>query len=171
MGYPVFYADDEAKKLYYDNDVIRDLKSTISEDLYKGNIPDFGKISEFVFSCRENNKLLSDRLLAHLYPVLLKWIADNPSDINIVEAAVLYESGWDKYVDVVLCVYCDEKIRIERIKKRNINNTANYIDRIKYQLPDEVKREKADYVIDNDGVKPLLPQIVEFLKFVEKWKE
>ena len=40
MGYPVFYADDEAKKLYYDNDVIRDLKSTISEDLYKGKIID-----------------------------------------------------------------------------------------------------------------------------------
>ena len=60
-------------------------------------------------------------------------------------------------------VYAPMEIRIRRALERDAVSREEIIRRIESQLPDEVKKEKSDYVIFNDGEKALLPQITAFL--------
>ena len=56
-----------------------------------------------------------------------------------------------------------EKERGGRILERDSVSREEIIRRIESQLPDEMKKEKSDYVIFNDGEQALLPQITAFL--------
>ena len=60
-------------------------------------------------------------------------------------------------------VYAPMEIRIGRALERDAVSREEVIRRIESQLPDEVKKEKSDYVIFNDGEQALLPQISTFL--------
>ena len=66
-------------------------------------------------------------------------------------------------VDTTLMVYAPMEIRIGRILERDSVSREEIIRRIESQLPDEMKKEKSDYVIFNDGEQALLPQITAFL--------
>ena len=60
-------------------------------------------------------------------------------------------------------VYAPMEIRIRRALERDAVSREEIIRRIESQLPDEVKKEKSDYEIFNDGEQALLPQITAFL--------
>ena len=68
-----------------------------------------------------------------------------------------------RIVDTTLMVYAPMEIRIGRILERDSVSREEIIRRIESQLPDEMKKEKSDYVIFNDGEQALLPQITAFL--------
>ncbi|MDD4141872.1 MAG: dephospho-CoA kinase [Bacteroidales bacterium] len=166
LGYPVFYADDEAKKLYYNHQVAAKLKAEISTSFYKdANIPDLKKISDFIFSSPENATKVTNILYPFLTQTLLEWqeANDNKARYCFVEAAMLFESGWNNLFKKVVCVYCREIVRFERIKIRNGERAAEYINRAQFQMPDEQKNKLADFVIVNDGTRALLPQILLML--------
>ena len=65
-------------------------------------------------------------------------------------------------------VYAPMEIRISRVLERDAVSREEVIRRIKSQLPDEIKKEKADHVIINDGQQALLPQIRAFLTGLRK---
>ena len=81
----------------------------------------------------------------------------------IKAVAILFESGFNRIVDTTLMVYAPMEIRIGRILERDSVSREEIIRRIESQLPDEMKKEKSDYVIFNDGEQALLPQITAFL--------
>ena len=60
-------------------------------------------------------------------------------------------------------VYAPMEVRIKRALERDVVSREEVIRRIESQLPDEVKKEKSDYVVFNDGKQALLPQITAFL--------
>ena len=68
----------------------------------------------------------------------------------IVDAPLLYESGFDKECDVTVCVIADEDIRIQRIVERDGISEEDAIKRIKGQMMDEELLRRADYVIVNN---------------------
>ncbi len=73
------------------------------------------------------------------------------SKIVILDAPVLFESGFDDMCDLTVGVVASEEIRIERIIKRDgISREKAYV-RIKNQHSDDWFREKCDIVIENDG--------------------
>ena len=51
-------------------------------------------------------------------------------------------------------VYAPMEIRISRVLERDAVSREEVIRRIKSQLPDEIKKEKADHVIINAANKP-----------------
>ena len=69
----------------------------------------------------------------------------------LVDAPLLFESGFDKECDFVIAVIADEYSRIMRIVNRD-NITAEKAKlRIKSQLSDEYLEANSKYVIKNDG--------------------
>lgn len=64
---------------------------------------------------------------------------------------LVYEAGWDKAWDCVICVGAPSALQRERLRSRgHTEKEAN--DRIAAQWPIEEKMKRADYVIFNSGM-------------------
>ena len=76
-----------------------------------------------------------------------------------IESAILFESGFDDIVDKVVMVYAPLDTRISRVMKRDNTTEAKVLERINSQMDDDDKMSRSDFVIENDGIKPLDEQI------------
>jgi len=68
-----------------------------------------------------------------------------------VSVPQLYETGWEVYFDYVLLIIADDKVRLERLLKRNNITEDAAQKRLAAQISQEEKIKKADFVIDNSG--------------------
>ncbi|MFH1158149.1 MAG: dephospho-CoA kinase [Pseudomonadota bacterium] len=92
--------------------------------------------------------------------------------IVALDIPLLFETGWEKRVDVTLCVSASPDVQRRRVLERP-NMTSEKFDRIVAgQLPDAEKRKRADYVVDTDksldDMREQLRQIVGKLKAKKK---
>ena len=72
--------------------------------------------------------------------------------VVIVEAALLAEKkGLLKLIDILILVSVDERLRINRIKKRDGLSSEEILLRIRSQMSDDEKASLTDLVIDNTG--------------------
>jgi dephospho-CoA kinase len=69
----------------------------------------------------------------------------------IVDAPLLFESGYDKKCDYLLAVTASEQLRTDRIVKRDGITQEEAKRRIKTQMSDEKLKELCDFFILNDG--------------------
>ena len=80
------------------------------------------------------------------------------------ESALLIEAGLLKTVDKLLVVTSDIALRTERIKKRDNLNKEEIEKILKRQLSDADKIKKADWVIENNEQKLIIPQVLKIHK-------
>lgn len=79
----------------------------------------------------------------------------------IVDAPVLFESGFDKECDEIICVLADRDVRITRIMSRDGIARDAAEKRIASQMPDETLISKCDHVIyNNSDIESLREQIL-----------
>ena len=73
----------------------------------------------------------------------------------LVDAPVLFESGFDKICDITICVTADRQEKIDRIIARDRISRVNAICRLASQKSDSELRELCNYEIDNSsGARP-----------------
>lgn len=72
-------------------------------------------------------------------------------EFAIVDAPLLFESGFDKECDVIIAVTADKEQRVLRIVKRDGLSPEAARDRIESQLSDGELVSRSDYVITNNG--------------------
>ena len=92
--------------------------------------------------------------------------------VMVVVVPLMFESGFDELCDCVIDVACNEEVRINRLINRD-NITRELAENIiKAQLSDKERREKSDYIIENDTtVERLENKALEVLKIIlEKQK-
>jgi dephospho-CoA kinase len=90
------------------------------------------------------------------------------SKIVIVEAALIFESGFEKYNDYTILIYSGVKNRTARVQKRSKLKTSLIKSIMKLQMPENEKKMKADIVIENDGTKKELQKRIKFVYGVLK---
>ena len=79
----------------------------------------------------------------------------------IVDAPVLFESGFDNECDEIICVVADREIRTCRIMSRDGITRDAAEKRIASQMPDEILISKCDHVIyNNSDIESLREQIL-----------
>ncbi len=83
---------------------------------------------------------------------------------TLVDAPVLFESGFDSMCDVTICVTAPDELKIDRIVKRDKIPRAKAIARIQSQLTNEKLRELCTYEIVNDEGCDIDGQIMSILK-------
>jgi len=71
--------------------------------------------------------------------------------IFVSEAALTIESGFTRFFDRIVVVYCPQKIQVERLMKRDAMPAREARERIRSQMPGEKKIPFADYLIDTSG--------------------
>ena len=149
----------DTDKVYRD---LTDRKSHCLDELvcvFGGDIlTEFGalnraKLRDIVFADREKLKQLNS--ITHKY--ILGEVRSIISDAEkqgalgaLVDAPLLYESGFDTECDYVVAVVADRKNRIARIMKRDNITELQATARIDSQIPNGELISKADFVIVND---------------------
>lgn len=74
-----------------------------------------------------------------------------PDKLVIGDVPLLYESGMEGLFQEIVVVYADPVVQLERLVARNGLTPEEALLRINAQLPMELKRKRADAVIDNSG--------------------
>lgn len=75
----------------------------------------------------------------------------DPNGIIVLEAAVLFEAGWQRTVDEVWAVIVDPELAVARACARDGLSPEDVRRRIDAQIGNDERRARADVVIDNSG--------------------
>ena len=164
LGIPVFNADDQARKCMSENEVLKhDIQNVFGNNVYNKGLLQNKILADIVFN--NNQKLEELNKLVH--PVVKQrfdsWSVEQTSRIIIKEAAILFESNSHLGLDKVICVSAPKENRIERVIKRDNTSREQVLLRIETQMPQNEKEKLSDFVIINDDVKLLLPQIIKII--------
>tara|TARA_B100001250_G_scaffold81365_1_gene67036 strand:+ start:32502 stop:33095 length:594 start_codon:yes stop_codon:yes gene_type:complete len=158
---PVFNADVEAKKCMVEDESLKqEIQNVFGSKVYIAGLLQTKKLADIVFNDSENLEKLN-RLV---HPVVRQsfedWCRKQKSRIIIKEAAILFESDSHLDLDKVICVSAPEEIRIKRVVRRDKISKENVISIIQKQMPQVEKQKASDFVIVNDGVQLIIPQII-----------
>ena len=152
MGCSIYHADDIAKRLYKKN---VSLKKKLIKSFGAGVLDNKERISllklrKLVFSSKLNQRRVG--MIVHPFVIseIMKRINLDRKSFIVVEAALIFETNFDKYLDYTILVYSDIKKRVKRVVKRN-NITGSDVKKIiKLQIPEKEKIKKADFVVSNN---------------------
>jgi dephospho-CoA kinase len=163
MGYPVFYSDHEAKRLYDENPLLqKQLVDLFGPAIYRDGQLNKAFLAQQLFSSAE----LKAQVTALVHPLVRKafevWAQQQASDLVFNEAAILFETGAYKDFDATVLVMAPIETRIERVQKRDLISREAVLQRIANQWPDSKKMNLTTYIITNDG-QPLLQQIEDVI--------
>lgn len=165
-GIPVFDADREAKNLNDSSSVIREkLIGCFGPDLYRNDRLDRKMLAELIFNNEENLRMANAIIHPELARAFGEWAAErNGHPLVAIDAALLFEAGFQSMLDRTVTVVAPLETRIERVVKRDNLSPDQITARANCQLSDERKAELADFVILNDGRHSLLEQVDEILR-------
>jgi dephospho-CoA kinase len=163
MGYPVFYSDQEAKRLYDENPLLqKQLVALFGPAIYRDGQLNKAFLAQQLFS----NAELKAQVTALVHPLVRKafevWAQQQASDLVFNEAAILFETGAYKDFDATVLVTAPIETRIERVQKRDLISREAVLQRIANQWPDSKKMNLTTFIITNDG-QPLLQQIEDVI--------
>lgn len=166
---PVYIADTESKRLVATSPVIKEkLINIYGEELFEGGVLNKALLASHIF----NDKAKLEQVNAIIHPEVEKdfkeWVISHAhSPVIAHEAAILFESGFNKLMDKIVMVYTPLEIRLERTMKRDHTTREKVLERIHNQMPDEEKAKLSDFVIVNDGAHSLIEQVLDILKQVK----
>ena len=165
-GYPIFYCDDEAKRIIRsDRKVQQALIELVGTNVYNEE----GKLVKPVLAaylCR--GKAYAAQVDAIVHPrvgeCFLEWCERQTTDKVFMECALLFESGFDRYVDFTIHVAAPQAVRLSRVMTRDNVSHEKAMEWMALQMPEEEKAQRADYIINNDGETEIEPQIRQILE-------
>jgi len=165
-GYFVIDADKVARELVEKGTpVLQELVGTFGgQILTEDGELDRRALAEIAFSNPSQKKQL-DQVMHHRILEKIELMMENlPSaEVVFVDAALIFEAGWNQYFDQVWLVDASEEIRRERIRMRDDLTRVQILERMNAQLNSYERRQRADRVLWNEGSKEELYEQVERL--------
>lgn len=133
------------------------------------------EIGKIVFaSCEERQWVdrMSHPLIRKEMRQQLEQYRKQGARVVFLDIPLLFESGWDKLLDTVWVVYVDPPTQLKRLMARNQLSTVLAEQRIASQMSLDEKKNRADFVIDNNGTREYtiqqLEQIWEDLQTIQE---
>ena len=161
LDIPVYYADNIAKQLMQeDESLINSIKLHFGDSCYEAGKLNRAYLSSIVFNDKSKLELLN----SIVHPVTIAH-AENLMSIQtapycIKEAALIFESNSNKNLDFVVGVHSPENLRINRIISRDNISENEIKSRIDAQMNEVEKMAKCDFVINNNEIELLIPQVI-----------
>lgn len=107
------------------------------------------EFADYVFKDEVKVKKLNEITHPLILDITLK--RSSGGRIYMINTPLLFESGFDKYMDKTITVGSDENQIIQRGNFRDGLSESDIKLRLKHQIPLKEKRKLADYYIDNSG--------------------
>ena len=165
LGVPVYDADSHAKALMTtDGILVSQIKKEFGDLSYH---PDGALnrkwLADHVFADEQKLEKLNGLVHPRVALDYEAWVAGYRNVAYVLkEAALLFESGSYRLLDMIVVVSAPESVRQKRVLLRDIHRTVEQFKEIvEKQLPEQEKVDRADYIIVNDDVTMVLPQILK----------
>ncbi len=152
-GWPVFYCDDEAKRLIrHDAKLKQQLVALVGAELY-GADGELNKAVMAAFLCRGTHyaSLVDSVVHPCVAEAFLLWKHKQKNPMVVMECALLFEAGFDSLVDRSVHVAVSHATQLRRVMERDGVTEGQAEAWMALQMPEEEKRRRADVVLYNDG--------------------
>ena len=162
LGIPVYYADVEAKRLMNSShDIRQKIMAVFGREAYIDDTLNRKYIASVVF----DNKEKLSRLNEIVHPATIldseEWMQHQRTPYAIKEAALVFESHIDQYLDYVIGVSAPVGLRTRRIMARDSITEEGVESRMQNQLDEKEKMRRCHFVLLNDESRLLMPQVLE----------
>jgi dephospho-CoA kinase len=161
LGVAVYHADDRARAIMQTDNVTQQISRLFGEVVLNAqNQVDRKALAAIVFNDKEKLALLNHLIHPLVEEDFFNWcILHQESDYILHEAAILFESGFDRLFDANILVTAPVELCIVRVMSRDKVSYKNVADRISNQWPQVKKQELSDYLIINDEKIMVIPQV------------
>ena len=168
LGVSIIDADIVSREILLDTKVLNLIFDTFGNSIKNtDNTLNRKKLGDIVFNDEKELIKLNNITHPKIKENILNQIKNIKNDIVVIDAALLIEANYLDIVDKIILVVCDESLQIKRILERDLFTKEEVIKRINSQMPQDKKREFANYIIDNsfslykleDEVKKILVDI------------
>jgi dephospho-CoA kinase len=156
LGASIISADEVGHEAYTPNtEAWEQVIAAFGDDILQddGDI-DRRKLGTIVFSdpsqLEKLNQIMHPRM-ARMVADKIEVLRDQGVNVVVVEAALLFEAGWDTLVEEVWVTDSPEHIVIGRLKERNGLSEEEAKKRINSQMGRAERIERSDFVINNSG--------------------
>jgi dephospho-CoA kinase len=161
LGVPVYYADDAAKRLMNEYEPMKQaLIAAFGPETYTSEQLNRSYLSSVVFNDAAKLSLLN----SIVHPATLRdaeeWMLRQNHPYALKEAALIFESGAQENLDLVIGVYAPAHLRIQRVMKRDGITRDEVKARMDKQIDEDIKMRLCDYVITNDEQELVIPQVI-----------
>ncbi len=156
LGCMVIDSDALAKQALDEPEVVDQLVKRWGEGILtdQGRV-DRSVLADLVFADPDRRKQLEGIIHPRVHAgraVLRKQALEDPKVLAIVEdSPLLLESGIDRDCDALVFVDAPRALRLQRVTRDRGWDALELSRREKSQMPLDIKRERADYVISNDA--------------------
>ncbi len=169
-GIPVFHADEAGHAALEDAYIRQQLLDRHGSAILQ---PDGSlnrrALASIVFNRPEELEFLSGLVHPFVRHTFEHWCARQADAAVVVhEAAILFESGFYRYFDCIIFISSPERVRLQRVMQRDGASLSDVKARMARQWNEETKIPLAHYVIYNDGILPLIPQVIKVLEALKK---
>lgn len=146
---PVYDCDTEAKRLTAtDGEIHQKLVKLVGPEVFCGQELIRKRLADYLFADPEH----ASKVNAIIHPAVLEdfklWASRQQNSVVALESAILFESGFNEYVDYILFVDAPEEIRLKRAMQRDTTSEEKIRARMQMQQP-ELHRMQANCIIDN----------------------
>ena len=158
QGYPVIDADKVAREVVEPGTLgLEKVVAAFGTGILtqQGEL-DRQKLGQLVFSDVLKRKKLDAVLDGEIRQAIVKAIEEytlKKTALVIVDIPLLYEAGYESLMTEVMVVYVSEETQLKRLMERNSLTQEEAKQRMNSQLSIQIKKMRADFVIDNSGTK------------------
>ena len=150
LGFPVYNADDAVHKLYGPGQK----GSEKIKEIFPNSINPDGSVNRETLSAEvlgDVDKIKALESIIHPLvgedrEIFFKKNSDSPA--IILDIPLLFETGGEKFVDLVIVVDAPQDIQEERVLSRPNMTKEKFEKIIAEQIPNDVKKKKADFIVD-----------------------
>ena len=168
FGYPVFNADAEVVKIYKKNKkCYKKLKKILPN-----YITSFPIKKKQITKCIVDNVNNLNKIIKIIHPAVRismnLFLKKNKKKIVVLDIPLLLESKINRKNDILIFVLANKKEIYKRLKKRENFNKKIFKKLKKIQLPLEVKKRKAKFIIRNNFTnKSIRRGIIKIIKKIK----
>lgn len=151
-----------------DEKIRREISSAFGPEIYSddGSL-DRRALARIVFKSPSRRDLLNSIVHPPTLKRIQQYIEQLPPEKRfpyvLVEAALIFETGMNTWLDFTLVVAADEENRIARVMRRDAVSREDVLLRIKSQMSADNKVRRADYVLwNNFSVDDLADRVMFF---------
>ena len=161
LGIPVYDADTQAKYLMDTNPELKALfHEYFGNDIYRNGALNRRKLAEIIFT----DPTALEKVNGWVHPAVARdfedWSACQSSPYVLEESAIIFESNIKRRFEKTILVTAPDSVRIERCCIRDHVTPEMVRKRMDNQWPEEKKITLADYVIHNDHLQLVTPQVM-----------
>ncbi len=155
-GVAIYDSDSRAKELMAGNEALRDaLIAEFGQECYTAEGLNRAWLAQRVF----NNEAELAKLNAIVHPAVMRdfaeWAEAQEGNYVVLESAILLEAGLESHVDVVVAVMAPKELRLERAMLRDGASREQIEERMRNQMSDEQRTDRAKYAIVNIDLEEL----------------